>query len=72
MSCFNATETRRHSAFAQAEHTRDRMLEQYCALIEGAQVVAQAQKPTLQVPAGWEAARRKMARLMGGEMIGVK
>ena len=65
MSCFNATETRRHIAFAQAEALRDRMLEEYCAFIEGADQAAQAQKPTLQVPAGWETARRKMARLMG-------
>lgn len=68
MSYFNAIATRRHIAFAEAEALRDRMLEQYCGLIEGANVETSTakQKRPLPAPAGWEAARRKMARMMGG------
>lgn len=67
MSYFNATETGRHIAFAEAEALRDRMLEQYCALIEGAERVVVEQRRLLPTPTGGEAARRTMARLMGGE-----
>ena len=36
MSHFNAIQTQRLSAFAQAEALHDRMLDEYCALIAGA------------------------------------
>ena len=68
MSYFNAIATRRHIAFAESEALRDRMLEQYCGLIEGAEMETSTakQKPPSPAPADWEAARRKIARMMGG------
>ena len=66
MSYFNATETRRHIAFAQAEALRDRMLQQYCALIEVAEVVLEESNADKRAHVGWKATRRRMMRLMVG------
>ena len=67
MSYFNATETRRHIAFAQAEALRNRMLVQYCALIAEEEVALEESKANKRAPAGWKAAWRQMMRLLLGK-----